>query len=225
MSQITPQLTNMWDKSHESWFVKDKKLRFIYANKEFVKLSKLPEDSDIMGYSVKELSTPFNYLAHFFEEHDRKVLQSMQRVSSIIVAHLKSNGQQLNPCLCEKYPLMDEKNQCIGIICHIKRINHFSVHHYIKNDTTISVKLRPPNNILTEKEWIVIFLFCRGISNQCIANEMKISCRTLEKYFQSIYEKLLIGSIIELKLFCEKNHYDLYIPPKYFKSMSHFFLD
>ncbi|AXG48649.1 PAS domain-containing protein [Photorhabdus laumondii] len=139
MSQITPQLKNMWDKSHESWFVKDKKLRFIYANKEFVKLSKLPEDSDIMGYSVKELSTPFNYLAHFFEEHDRKVLQSMQRVSSIIVAHLKSNGQQLNPCLCEKYPLMDEKNQCIGIICHIKRINHFSVHHYIKNDTTIPV--------------------------------------------------------------------------------------
>ncbi len=48
MSQITPQLTNMWDKSHESWFVKDKKLRFIYANKEFVKLSKLPEDSDIL---------------------------------------------------------------------------------------------------------------------------------------------------------------------------------
>nr|WP_257791338.1 LuxR C-terminal-related transcriptional regulator [Photorhabdus laumondii] len=78
---------------------------------------------------------------------------------------------------------------------------------------------------MTEKEWIVIFLFCRGISNQCIANEMKISCRTLENYFQSIYEKLLIGSIIELKLFCEKNHYDLYIPPKYFKSMSHFFLD
>ncbi|ERT12990.1 helix-turn-helix transcriptional regulator [Photorhabdus temperata] len=225
MSQITPQLTNMWNKSHESWFVKDKTLRFIYANKEFVKLSKLPEGFDVMGYTVKELPTLFNCLAHLFEEHDRKVLQSMQRISSIIGAKLKSNGQQLNPYFCEKYPLMDEKNQCIGIICHIKEINHLSAHHYIKDDAAISVKLRRPNNILTEKEWIIIFLFCRGISNQYIANEMKISCRTVEKHFQNICEKLSIGSIIELKLLCEENNYDLYIPPKYFKSMNHFFLD
>ncbi|MCA6219620.1 helix-turn-helix transcriptional regulator [Photorhabdus antumapuensis] len=224
MSQITPQLINMWDKSHESWFVKDKNLRFIYANKVFIKLSKLPEDFDVMGYTAKELPTPFHYLAHLFEKHDCKVLQSMQRISSI-GAHLQSDSQQLKPYFCEKYPLMDENDQCIGIICHIREINHFSVHHYIRNDTTMSVKLRPPNNILTEKEWIVIFLFCRGISNRGIANEMKISCRTLQGHFQSIYEKLSIGSIIELKLFCGKNNYDLYIPPKYFKSMNHFFLD
>ncbi|NHB94501.1 helix-turn-helix transcriptional regulator [Photorhabdus cinerea] len=224
MSQITPQLTNMWDRSHESWFVKDKKLRFIYANKVFIKLSKLPEHFNITGYTAKELPTPFNHLAHLFEEHDRKVLQTMNRISSI-GTYLESDSQQLKPYFCEKYPLMDENNQCIGIICHIKEINHLSVHHYIKNDTTISVKLRPPNNILTEKEWIIIFLFCRGISNQCIANEIKISCRTVEKYFQRIYEKLSIGSMIELKLFCEKNNYDLYIPPKYFQSIGHFLLD
>ncbi|ETS32021.1 response regulator containing a CheY-like receiver [Photorhabdus khanii NC19] len=224
MSQITPQLTNMWARSHESWFVKDKRLRFIYANKAFIKLSKLPEHFDVTGYTAKELPTPFNHLVHFFEEHDRKVLQTMQRVSSI-GAHLQNDGQQLNPYFCEKYPLMDEKNHCVGIICHIKEINHFSVHHYIKHYTFIPVKLSPPNNILTKKEWTVIFLFCRGISNQCIAHEMKVSCRTVEKYFQDIYEKLSIGTIIELKLFCEKNNYNLYIPPKYVKSMNYFFLD
>ncbi|KGM28620.1 helix-turn-helix transcriptional regulator [Photorhabdus akhurstii] len=223
MSQITPQLTNMWDKSHESWFVKDRNLRFIYANKVFIKLSQLPEDFDVIGYTAKELPTPFNYLAHLFEKHDRKVLQSMQRISSI-GADLQSNDQQFKPYFCEKYPLMDENNQCIGIICRIKEISHFSVQNYIKNSSSISVRLRPPNDILTEKEWIVIFLFCRGVSNKDIANEMNISCRTLERYFQSIYEKLSIRSIIELKLFCEKNDYDLYIPPKYLKSMNYFLL-
>ncbi|MCW7760780.1 PAS domain-containing protein [Photorhabdus luminescens] len=74
MSQITPQLTNMWDKSHDSWFVKDKNLRFIYANKVFIRLGKLPENFDVIGYTAKELPTPFNYLANFFEKHDRKVL-------------------------------------------------------------------------------------------------------------------------------------------------------
>ncbi|MCT8345188.1 LuxR C-terminal-related transcriptional regulator, partial [Photorhabdus kleinii] len=184
----------------------------------------LPKHFDVTGYTAKELPTPFNRLASLFEEHDRMVLQTMQRVSSI-GAHLQSDSQQLKPYFCEKYPLMGENDQCIGIICHIREINHFSVHHYIRNDTTMSVKLRPPNSILTAQEWIVIFLFCRGISNRGIANEMKISCRTVEKHLQIIYEKLLIESPIELKLFCEKNNYDLYIPPKYFKPMNHFLLD
>ncbi|MBC8949190.1 MULTISPECIES: helix-turn-helix transcriptional regulator [Xenorhabdus] len=223
MSQITPQLTNMWDKSHESWFVKDKKLGFIYANKAFMTLNNLPEQFDVTGYTEKELLTPFNHLVHLFEEHDRKVLQSMQRISSI-GAYFQHNDQQLKPYFCEKYPLMDENNQCIGIIGHAKEINHFSVHYYIKNDISISIDLSPPNNILTEKEWLIIFLFCRGVSNRDIANELKISYRTLERYFNVIYEKFSISSAIELKFLCEKNNYDLYIPPNYLKSIDHVLL-
>ncbi|CAQ85120.1 MULTISPECIES: helix-turn-helix transcriptional regulator [Photorhabdus] len=223
MSQITPQLTHMWDKSHESWFVKDKEFRFMYANPVFIKVNKLPENFDVTGYTDKELPTPFNHLTHFFEEHDRKVLQSMQKISSI-GAYLQDNSQQLKSYHCEKYPLMGENNQCIGIICHTREINHFSVYNYIKNDSSVSVKLRPPNDILTEKEWIIIFLFCRGVSNKCIADEMNISCRTLERYFKNIYEKLSINSIIELRQLCKKNSYDLYVPPKYFQSIGHFLL-
>ncbi len=66
----------------------------------------------------------------------------------------------------------------------------------MKDDGYISARLRPPNNILTEKEWMVIFLFLQGISNEDIANEMNISCRTLERYFKSIHAKLSIGKII-----------------------------
>ncbi|CAM3287621.1 PAS domain-containing protein [Xenorhabdus nematophila] len=83
MDQVTPQFKNMWDKSHDSWFVKNKKLRFIYANKAFIRLNNLPEDFDITGYSEKELPTPFSHLARFFEEHDREVLQFMKKISSI----------------------------------------------------------------------------------------------------------------------------------------------
>ncbi|MBD2810464.1 helix-turn-helix transcriptional regulator [Xenorhabdus sp. Vera] len=220
MSQITPQLTNMWDKSHEAWFVKDKKLRFIYANKAFIRLNALPEDFDVTGYSERELPTPFNHPIHLFEEHDRKVLQSMKRISSI-GAYFQQKNQQPEPYFCEKYPLMNESNQCIGIICHTKEINHFSVHYYIKNDISVSIKISPPNHLLTEKEWLIIFLFCRGLDNKYIANELKISCRTLEGYFKTIYEKLSINSIVELKALCERNNYDLYIPPKYFKSIDH----
>ncbi|WP_445497032.1 helix-turn-helix transcriptional regulator [Photorhabdus sp. SF281] len=223
MSQITPQLTNMWDKSHESWFVKDKEFRFMYANPVFIKVNKLPENFNVIGYSDKELPTAFNNFAHLFEEHDRKVLQSMQKVSSI-GTYLPDNGPKFKSYSCDKYPLMGENNQCMGIICHTKEINNFSAYHYIENDMSISVRLTPPNNILTEKEWIIIFLLCRSVSNKYIANEMKISDRTLEKYLKIIYEKLSIGSMTELRLLCKKNNYDLYIPPKYSQSTGHFLL-
>ncbi|PHM47826.1 helix-turn-helix transcriptional regulator [Xenorhabdus miraniensis] len=220
MSQITPQLTNMWNKSHDSWSVKDKELRFIYTNKVFIELNNLPEDFDAIGYTEKELPISFNHYVHLSEDHDRQVLQSMQRISSV-TAYFQRSVQQTKPYFCEKHPLMDEDNQCIGVICHTKEINHFSVHHYIKSDMSTSINLNPPNNILTEKEWRIIFLFCRGIRNKDIAHNLKISCRTLEKYFKIIYEKLSINSIIELKALCERNNYNLYIPPEYLKSINH----
>ncbi|WP_434525091.1 helix-turn-helix transcriptional regulator [Photorhabdus asymbiotica] len=220
---ITSQLTNTWDRSSDPWFVKDKELRFIYANTIFIKVNKLPENFNVIGYSDKELPTPFNRFAHFFEQHDRKVLECMQRVSSIGI-YPQGSGQQPKSYFCNKYPLMDENNQCIGIISHAKEIDYFAVSHYIKNNTSISIRLRPPNNILTKKEWIIIFLFCCGISNKCIADEMKISCNTVEKYFECIYKKLSVGSAIELRLFCKENGYDTFIPSKYFKLISHFLL-
>ncbi|PHM36946.1 helix-turn-helix transcriptional regulator [Xenorhabdus innexi] len=220
MNKITPQLTNIWDKSHESWFVKDKKLRFIYANKAFIELNNLPDSFDIIDYTERELVTPFRDLIHLFEDHDQKVLQSMQRISSI-GTYFQPNTKKLIPYSCEKYPLMSESNKCMGIIGHIKEINHFSVHNYLKRNISTSINLNPPSNVLTEKEWLIIFLFCRGVNNKLISEELNISRRTLERYFKVIYEKLCINSTIELKTLCEKNNYDQYIPSQYFKSISH----
>ncbi|NHB87141.1 helix-turn-helix transcriptional regulator [Photorhabdus tasmaniensis] len=220
---ITTQLTNTWDRSTESWFIKDKEFRFIYANAISIKANKLPEKFNIIGYTDKELPTPFNHFANLFEEHDRKVLECMQRISSIST-YPQGNGQQLKSYFCNKYLLMDEDNQCIRIIFHAKEIDHFAVSHYMMNNTSMSIRLRPPNNILTQKEWTIIFLFCRGIHNKCIADEMKISFHTVERYFESIYNKLSISSSIELRLFCKENDYDIYIPPRYFQPIGHFLL-
>ncbi|CAQ84680.1 MULTISPECIES: helix-turn-helix transcriptional regulator [Photorhabdus] len=221
---ITPQLTNMWDKSSEPWSVKDKEFRFIYANTMFIKTNKLPENFNVIGYTDRELPTPVNQFAHLFEEHDRKVLQCMQRISSLNTHPQSKNEQSISYYLCNKYPLMDENKQCIGIISHAREIHNFTASHYIENDIPISIRFQPPSNILKEKEWIVIFLFCRGVNNRCIAREMKISYRTVEKYFENIYEKLSVNSAIELRIFCKENNYDLYIPPKYFQSIGHILL-
>ncbi|KGM26782.1 LuxR family transcriptional regulator [Photorhabdus luminescens] len=220
---ITPQLTNMWNISPEIWFVKDRKLRFIYANSNFFKVNKLPRNFDIIGYTDGELPTSVNHLAHLFEEHDRKILQCMKRISAIGISPAGKN-QQLKYYYCSKFPFMDENNKFVGIISHVREIYHFKVDNYIKNNKYISAEFRPPDGILTEKEWIVIFLFCRGVDNKSIADEMKNSIRTVENYFKIIYDKLGIGSVIELRQLCKENGYDTYIPPRYLQSEGYFLL-
>ncbi|EQC00530.1 hypothetical protein B738_10366 [Photorhabdus temperata subsp. temperata M1021] len=124
-----------------------------------------------------------------------------------------------------KFPLMDENNQCIGVASHAREIEYFAISHYIKHHMFIPVNFRPPNDILKEKEWIVIYLFCCGLNNKDIAVEMKISCCTVEKCFESIYEKLSVGSIIELRCLCKEKGYDLYVPPKYYQDVGYFLLN
>ncbi|AKH65225.1 MULTISPECIES: helix-turn-helix transcriptional regulator [Photorhabdus] len=221
---ITRQLTNMWDKSSELWFVKDREFRLIYGNKIFFKVNKLPKDFDVIGYSEKELMTPFRHFAHLFEEHDNKVLEHMQRISAIGIYPV-GRSEQFRSYFYNKFPLMDENNQCIGVASHAREIEHFAMTHYIKHHMLTPVKFRPPNDILNEKEWVVIFLFCCGLSNKNIAVKMDISCRTVEKYFEDIYEKLSVGSVIELRLLCKENGYDLYVPPRYYKPMGYFLLN
>ncbi|OCA55882.1 helix-turn-helix transcriptional regulator [Photorhabdus namnaonensis] len=220
---VTPQFTHIWDKSPDPWFVKDKESRFIYANTKFIKIIRLPENFNIIGHAVDELPTPVNGFAHYFKEHDRRVLECMQRVCSV-GTYPQGNGRPPKSYFCEKYPLMGEDNQCIGIISHAREIEHFTVSHYIKNHTPISACPRPPNDLLNEKEWVVIFLFCCGMNNNDTAIEMNVSCHSVEKHFESIYEKLSVNSLTELRALCKENGYDLYMPPRYFLSIGHFIL-
>ncbi|MEX0447116.1 aminotransferase class I/II-fold pyridoxal phosphate-dependent enzyme [Xenorhabdus sp. SGI246] len=110
MSQITPQLTNMWDKSHESWSVKDKKLHLIYANKVFIKLNNLSDDFDVTGYTEKELPTPFNHLVHLFEELEQALASSAPWCRMI-----KSEGTYLAWLDCRNLDLDDNTLQQVLI--------------------------------------------------------------------------------------------------------------
>uniref|UniRef100_UPI0036D8C488 hypothetical protein n=1 Tax=Photorhabdus sp. RM322S TaxID=3342825 RepID=UPI0036D8C488 len=47
-SNITPQLTQTWERNDKPWGTKDLQSRFIYANPAFYQLFNLPEDFDMI---------------------------------------------------------------------------------------------------------------------------------------------------------------------------------
>ncbi len=65
-----------------------------------------------------ELSSPIAEYAEEFHRQDQKAIQTMQRVTSLETHQFgKHNVKQTY--ICDKFPLCDENNDCIGIFFHM----------------------------------------------------------------------------------------------------------
>ncbi|WP_323836842.1 PAS domain-containing protein [Photorhabdus africana] len=211
---ITPQLTLMWDKSNEPWGARDHQSRFIYANPAFYQLLNLPEDFDIIGLTTGELPSPIAEYAEEFHRQDQKAIQTMQRITSLETHRFGENNVKQS-YICDKFPLYDENNDCIGIFFHMYQPQDFSVSYYYDKISPSNLQFTPPNNILTQTEWEVLFLTLRSQDEESIGEELTMSTEDVVNHIQSIYQKFNLPLQIELADFCQKNNYHLYIPERF----------
>ncbi|OCQ51128.1 transcriptional regulator MalT [Photorhabdus australis subsp. thailandensis] len=213
-NNITPQLIYTWERSDEPWGAKDLQSRFIYANSAFYRLLNLPEDFDITGLSVSELPSPIAEYEKEFSRQDQKVIQTMQRVTSL-ETHPVGENRVKQTYLCNKYPLCDEKGDCIGVTFHIYKTQDFSVSYYYEKTLPATLKFIPPNDILTQTEWEVLFLTLRSVDEERISEELTMSTDDVVNHIQSIYQKFNLPKHKELTDFCKENKFDLYVPERF----------
>ncbi|ETS32025.1 helix-turn-helix transcriptional regulator [Photorhabdus khanii] len=213
-SNIDPQLIHMWEKSHQPWGAKDLQSRFIYANPAFYQLLNLPEDFDITGLAIGELPSPIAKYAEEFRRQDQEVLQTMQRVTSLNTYPV-GKQQVKQSYRCDKYPLCDENSHCIGIIFQISEIQNFSTSYYYERTSPATLEFTPPNDILTQTEWEVLFLTLRSLDEESISEALMMSTEDVVSHIQSIYQKFNLPLHIELKDFCKENKLDRYVPEKF----------
>ncbi|MBS9438357.1 LuxR family transcriptional regulator [Photorhabdus noenieputensis] len=211
---ITPQLTMMWDKSDEPWGARDHQSRFIYANPAFYQLLNLPEDFDIIGLSMGELPSPIAEYAEELHRQDQKTIQTVQRVTSLETHQFGENNVK-QTYICDKFPLFDENNDCIGIFFHMYKTQDFSVSYYYDKTTPATLVFMPPNDILTQTEWEILFLILRSLDEESISEELMITTEDVVNHIQSIYHKFNLSPHIELADFCKQNNYHLYIPERF----------
>ncbi|KAA1175558.1 PAS domain-containing protein [Photorhabdus heterorhabditis] len=213
-SNITPQLILMWERSDEPWGAKDLQSRFIYANPVFYQLLNLPKDFDITGLSTEELPSPIAKYADEFQRQDQKALQTMQRVTSL-ETHQFAENEAKQTYLCDKFPLCDDNGDCMGIIFHMHKTQDFSVSYYYEKTSPKTLEFMPPNDILTQTEWEILFLTLRSLDEESISKELMISTEEVVNYIQSIYQKFNLPRHIELADFCKENKFDHHIPERF----------
>ncbi len=213
-NNITPQLIRMWEKSLDPWGAKDRQSRFIYANPAFYQLLDLSENFDIRGLSISEFPSPMSEYKETFYHQDQKVIQTMQRVTSM-ETHPFGKQKVKQTYLCDKNPLCDDNGDCIGISFHMYKAQNFSTNYYYDKTIPVTLEFTPPSDILTNIEWEIIFLTLCLLDEENISRELMIKTEDVINHIQSIYQKFNLPGHIELRDFCKEQKFDRYIPEKF----------
>ena len=78
-------------------------------------------------------------------------------------------------------------------------ITHKVMEHFRAHDN--GAKSETPSPLLTKREMAIMKLASEGMSNKNIADELKLSRRTVEGHLRTIFNKLGVGSRIEAVLY------------------------
>ncbi|WP_339385121.1 helix-turn-helix transcriptional regulator [Xenorhabdus japonica] len=149
-----------------------------------------------------------------FNHQEQKVIQAMQRVTSM-ETHLFGKNKVKQIYLCDKCPLFDDNGDCIGITFHMYKTPSFSTSYYYDKATPATLEFTPPDNILTQIEWEILFLILCSLNEKNIGKELMISTEYVVNYIQSIYQKFNISRDTDLRSFCKEQKFDSYIPERF----------
>ncbi|AWK15742.1 helix-turn-helix transcriptional regulator [Candidatus Fukatsuia symbiotica] len=219
--EISPQIILMCENSRDPWAIKDLESRFIYGNKANAALLNLPSKFDIESRLDSEIPNPTADFACNFQEHDRKVIELKQNISSLDI-YTYGREQITQPYISEKSPLHNQDGKCIGVIFHIRKCHFFPTTSFIGGKLPCSLVFDPPEDLFTKDELEVVFLAIHRMSAKEIAKELDLLDRTIEKRLGNIYRKIGVSFLRQLIDYCQTKGFDRYIPPRFFKPGSKF---
>ncbi|AWK15549.1 PAS domain-containing protein (plasmid) [Candidatus Fukatsuia symbiotica] len=209
-------LVSIMERSDDIWGIKDCESRFIYTNRAFREFLNIPARFKIEGKRDEQLPTPLAEFASELKKQDQETIKSGQRVT-LIKTHFFGREQKLEPYLYEKFPLYDEKNECVGTVFYGKKMDFISMPQYVDKLTPSVLALEPPSDLFTTFELKIVFHVLQSLSAKEIGKKLSRSNRTIENHLQTMYRKSDVNSLPEFKKFCNKTGFDRYIPQEFIR--------
>ncbi|CNK28121.1 TPA: PAS domain-containing protein [Yersinia enterocolitica] len=209
-------LIRFWERSSEPWAIKDNQSKFIYANRRVYKLFNLPNKYTLEGRLDGEIPTPSADFQDEFQQQDRQVELSQDRVTSVDI-QLYDGFSYFTPYFSDKYPLIDENGVSQGVICHARPVQDIMLTHLNKIKVPTSLIFTPPSKLFTKREWEVLFYILHSYSSKDIAKKLHLSPRTVSNIIQSVYRKAGVSSKRQIVDYCYENKINNYVPQSFFE--------
>ncbi|EPS8494903.1 helix-turn-helix transcriptional regulator [Yersinia enterocolitica] len=209
-------LIRFWERSSEPWAIKDNQSKFIYANRRVYKLFNLPNKYTLEGRLDGEIPTPSADFQDEFQQQDRQVELSQDRVTSVDI-QLYDGLSYFTPYFSDKYPLIDENGVSQGVICHGRPVQDIMLTHLNKIKVPTSLIFTPPSKLFTKREWEVLFYILHSFSSKDIAKKLHLSPRAVSNITQSVYRKAGVSNKRQIVDYCYENKINNYIPQSFFE--------
>ncbi|WP_145576501.1 helix-turn-helix transcriptional regulator [Yersinia mollaretii] len=216
LSQSLEMLIRFWEHSSEPWGIRDNQSRFIYANPRYHKLLALPNKYSIEGRVDSELPAPTAEFQGEFQQQDRQVESSQDRITSVEI-HLLDGLSYFTPYFCDKYPLIDEKGVSQGTVFHGRPVADTMLTRLTKIKIPTSLVFTPPSELFTQREWEVLFYILHTFSSSEIGKKLHLSPRTICNITQSIYRKAGVTSKRQIIEYCYENKINNFVPQSFFE--------
>nr|WP_314263430.1 LuxR C-terminal-related transcriptional regulator [uncultured Moellerella sp.] len=212
---IPLDIINTLEISNDAWGIKDTKSCFVYANNALKKLQSLSHKFSYGGLYDDEIPWEGAQFHKEFILHDKMVIARKQTIISL-ETHKYFKNTYLTSYLCQKIPFFDENNECQGIVFYGRKAEPYYLNRLYQGKLPASLIFTPPIEILSAREWDIIFLFIHDYSRKQTAEILKISHRTIEYHFTSIFKKIGVKNIKQLREYCYEKNFQLYIPEHLF---------
>ncbi|MCC8422867.1 helix-turn-helix transcriptional regulator [Photorhabdus thracensis] len=220
---ISSQIVNTMGINNDPWGIKDKNSCFIYGNLALKSLKNFSDSFDFEGLYDDELPWDGAEFAKEFVAHDKKVMEKNKRICSL-ETHVFGKEKILSSYFLEKFPIYDDKNECIGLLFHAWKAQDFSLTRLYHGKLPASIMFQPPTDLFTQREWDIIFLSLHKYTSKQIGKILNISYRTVETHIFRIYKKIGVNSCYQLEEYCRLNDFDLYVPERFVHPESRMFI-
>ncbi|MFZ1180570.1 MAG: PAS domain-containing protein [Herbaspirillum sp.] len=209
MMEPLQQLIRFAEKSPAMWFAKDTDSHFLYANRAFRELLNLPRSFEVEGSRVGELPHSASEFAEEFEASERLV-EATQEAKLALEIHPLGKDQVLSAYFFEHSPLFNENDEVIGTIRHAYPASNLRFNRD-KIDAGVFI-FGAPDDTLSKKEWDFVYFVTHGYSTKEMARLSGVSPGTMISRQNSVFNKLGIDTLAQLKQMVMAKGWDNYIP-------------
>ncbi|QBY46912.1 helix-turn-helix transcriptional regulator [Arsenophonus nasoniae] len=109
-------------------------------------------------------------------------------------------------------PLFGHNKEYLGTFFHAHEFLFLSPLDYVDGMQPYAVTTEQPNDILSRREWQVLFFTMHRFSSKEIGRRLNIFPSTVESHLKAIYRKVDVHSACQLRAFCKSKGFERYIP-------------
>ncbi|HFE3442941.1 TPA: PAS domain-containing protein [Klebsiella aerogenes] len=199
MYEIPLEIIHAFNNSDEPRGIKDTASRFIFLNDVHRELLGLDSIEQIIGKSYDEVELPYVGLAERSRQHEIMVMETRKLIRSLEIFPFAAGD--FVAYIFERAPFFNKQGEVIGTAFMGREVKKYLPLEFITKlpvGTTSIFDFEDPLQELSEREFEIIFLLCKGFNRASVAKKLGISEDWTKKCIKTVYDRLDVHSVEEL---------------------------